>query len=104
MLLGQIGSDGGYLDAPVRVTSVLLGVAQRADIVVDLAAYPGCNDVLVTNDANAPFPGGDPVDADTSMVMRITIRNAPTTQVQAAEPIFTLPARLNVSALALGML
>ena len=34
----QIGSDGGYLKAPVSLTSFLMAPAERADIIVDFSA------------------------------------------------------------------
>ncbi|MGW3992927.1 multicopper oxidase family protein [Amycolatopsis sp. NPDC004772] len=36
----QIGSDGGLLPAPVQRTEILLGSAERADIVVDFSRVP----------------------------------------------------------------
>jgi FtsP/CotA-like multicopper oxidase with cupredoxin domain len=69
----QIGSDGGRLDAPVPLTSLLLAPGERADLIVDFSAFPGAT-FTVTNDANAPFPGGDPVDPETTgKVMQIRV-------------------------------
>jgi FtsP/CotA-like multicopper oxidase with cupredoxin domain len=42
----MIASDGGYLAAPLSVTGVTLGPAERAEIIVDLA--PGATRTLVT--------------------------------------------------------
>lgn len=54
----QIGSDGGLLNAPVPLNTLLLGPGERADVVVDFAGLkPGAR-VLLTNDARAPFPSG----------------------------------------------
>jgi FtsP/CotA-like multicopper oxidase with cupredoxin domain len=51
----QIGTDGGLLNAPVRLKDLLLGPAERADLLVDLrAATPG-DTFRLTNDANSPF-------------------------------------------------
>jgi FtsP/CotA-like multicopper oxidase with cupredoxin domain len=36
----QVASDGGLLNAPVRLTRLTLGPAERADIVVDLSGEP----------------------------------------------------------------
>ncbi len=61
----QIGSDGGLLDAPVRLTEILLAPAERMDLLVDLRkATPGTRFVL-RNDANSPFGSLDaPADED----------------------------------------
>jgi len=36
----QVASDGGLLNVPVRLTRLVLGPAERAEIVVDLSAAP----------------------------------------------------------------
>ncbi|MEC5189973.1 MULTISPECIES: multicopper oxidase family protein [unclassified Arthrobacter] len=54
----QIGSDGGLLNAPVPLKTLLLGPGERADIVIDFAGLKPGATVLLTNDARAPFPGG----------------------------------------------
>ncbi len=52
-----IGSDTGLLEAPVPVSSLLLTPGERADVVVDFAGYAPGTEVLLENDAPAPFPG-----------------------------------------------
>jgi spore coat protein A len=53
----QIGSDGGLLPAPVPRTQVTLQPGERADLVLDFAAYPAGTEILLQNDAPAPYPG-----------------------------------------------
>ncbi|GII66480.1 spore coat protein A [Sphaerisporangium krabiense] len=48
----QIASDGGLLPAPVPLTELVLGSAQRADIVVDFARYPVGTQVVLTDAAS----------------------------------------------------
>ncbi|MBI5696332.1 MAG: multicopper oxidase domain-containing protein [Nitrospirae bacterium] len=62
----QIETDGGYLDAPVDVTSGLtLMTGERAGVIIDFRGVaPGTN-VLLKNDANTPYPGGTPVAVGT---------------------------------------
>ena len=45
----QIGTDGGLLAAPVRRDTVTLAPAERADLVVDFAAWPAGTRVRVVN-------------------------------------------------------
>ena len=52
-----IGSDTGLLAAPVPVSSVLLTPGERADVVVDFEECIAGTEVLLENDAPAPFPG-----------------------------------------------
>lgn len=63
----QIGSDGGLLPAPVALTQLLLAPAERTDVIVDFADPKLAGKTIVMrNDANAPFPDGDPVDPNTT--------------------------------------
>ncbi|MGB9144752.1 MAG: multicopper oxidase [Acidobacteriaceae bacterium] len=52
----QIGSDGGLLAAPVAMQKLLMGPAERADLVVDFTGLEG-RTVTLSNDAAAPYPG-----------------------------------------------
>jgi FtsP/CotA-like multicopper oxidase with cupredoxin domain len=72
----QIGADGSYLPKPVTTTSLFMSICERADILVDFSNLPAGTKVVVTNAANAPFPGGDPPDANTSVVMQFTVQNS----------------------------
>jgi spore coat protein A len=66
----QIGSEGGFLPQPILLantvsrgalapTPLLLGPAERADLIVDFSAVPVGMSVILYNDAPAPFPGGN---------------------------------------------
>lgn len=64
----QIGTDGGFLDAPVPIAlpkRLLLAPGERADIIVDFAAFAG-KTVTLTNTAKAPFPNGMTADPQTT--------------------------------------
>jgi spore coat protein A len=52
----QIGSDGGFLPAPAVLNKLLLGPAERADLIVDFTGLQG-RTVTLSNNAFAPFPG-----------------------------------------------
>lgn len=52
----QIGSDGGFLARPATLSRVLVGPAERADVLVDFSAHEGST-VTLTNGALAPYPG-----------------------------------------------
>ena len=55
MTFQQIGSDGGYLKAPVDLTSLLLAPAERADILVDFSNVPAGETVTLQNSALTDF-------------------------------------------------
>ncbi|CAI7921391.1 unnamed protein product, partial [Closterium sp. NIES-53] len=69
-----IGSDGGYLQRPAVRSSLLVAPGERYDILVDFSSLrSSCADVILTNDARAPFPAGEPVTNDTAVVMRFIV-------------------------------
>lgn len=70
----QIGSDGGYLSEPVKLNSLLIAPGERADILVDFSSCAPCTEIILQNTANAPFPGGPPLDPDSEgTIMRFTV-------------------------------
>jgi len=61
----QIGNEGGFLAAPVNLSAnhdgrVLLGLAERADLIVDFTNVPVGNHVLGNLGPDEPFGGGTP--------------------------------------------
>lgn len=56
----QIGSDGGYLPAPVQLDELLLGPAERADVIVNFKNLPLGSVYLVNVGPDEPFGGGSP--------------------------------------------
>jgi spore coat protein A len=52
-----LGQEGGLLPAPVPLTRMTLGPAERADVVMDFAPYAAGSEVYLVNSAPAPFPG-----------------------------------------------
>jgi spore coat protein A len=78
----QIGNEAGFLDFPVVLNdppqsceinldpvtgnwisgkyNLLLGPAERADVIIDFSHVPAGSKLILYNDAPSPFPGGDP--------------------------------------------
>ncbi len=74
----QIGADGSYLPRPATLTEALIAPAERADILIDFSNLPAGTKIVLQNTANAPFPGGDPIDpATTGTVMQFEVLNTP---------------------------
>ncbi len=70
----QIGSEGGYLPAPVVLDEILIAPAERADVLVDFSNLTPGTKVLMRNTAPAPFPGGDAPDPHTvGQIMQFTV-------------------------------
>lgn len=64
----QIGTDGGFLDAPVPIVypgRLLLAPGERADFIIDFAGFAG-KTVTLMNNAKAPFPNGMTADPQTT--------------------------------------
>jgi spore coat protein A len=87
----QIGNEGGLLPAPVNLTAdhgnrLLMGLAERADLIVDFTNVLEGNYVLGNVCPDEPFGGGEPgvdfdfADPDTTgqiMEFRVVSANAP---------------------------
>jgi bilirubin oxidase len=57
----QIGSEGGFLPAPVRLRQLLMGLAERADVIVDFSHLRVGTELYLINEApDEPFGGGVP--------------------------------------------
>ncbi|MFO0846605.1 MAG: multicopper oxidase domain-containing protein [Gemmataceae bacterium] len=61
----QVGTDDGLLKKPVPLGQVLIAPGERADVVVDFSQLAG-KTLIVTNDANTPFPPGKAPDPRTT--------------------------------------
>jgi spore coat protein A, manganese oxidase len=60
-----IGNEGGFLAAPVNLTAnhgnqLLMGLAERADVIVDFTNVPVGNYILGNVGPDEPFGGGEP--------------------------------------------
>jgi len=115
----QIGNEGGFLATPVNLTAtnanlLLMGLAERADVIVDFTNVPVGDYILGNVGPDEPFGGGvpgvdfDPADpATTGQVMQFKVVPAlapdPTTPPQflVLPPITPLPVETVTRPLAL---
>jgi spore coat protein A len=57
----QIGSEGGFLPKPVMLQGLLMGLAERADVIVDFTRLRAGTEVHLINEGpDEPFGGGTP--------------------------------------------
>ena len=114
-----IGNEGGFLAAPVNLTAdngnrLLMGLAERADLIVDFTNVPVGSYVLRNLGPDEPFGGGEPDDdfdaadqATTGQVLQFRVVPAvapdPTTPPQflVLPPVTPLPAETRTRPLAL---
>ena len=100
----QIGNEGGFLAAPVNLTEVndnrlLMGLAERADVVVDFTNVPVGEHVLGNLGPDEPFGGGipgvdfEPADAaSTGRVLQFRVVPAAAPDRSTPPRFLTLPA------------
>jgi FtsP/CotA-like multicopper oxidase with cupredoxin domain len=99
----QIGNEGGFLAAPVDVTALgsrlLMGPAERADVIVDFTGVPVGSYTLGNVGPDEPFGGGDP-DVDftvadtgtTGQVMQFRVGPALSPDLTTPPQFLLLPA------------
>jgi spore coat protein A len=92
----QIGGDQGFLPKPVRMKELTLGPAERADVIIDFSQHKGQN-IVLTNSATAPFPGGTKPDPNTTgKIMQFRVGHRLTSPVNSRIPArFTPIPRLS---------
>jgi bilirubin oxidase len=57
----QIGTEGGFLPAPVMLDQLLVSPSERADVIVDFTDFPvGTELYLINEGPDEPFGGGRP--------------------------------------------
>jgi FtsP/CotA-like multicopper oxidase with cupredoxin domain len=99
-----IGNEGGFLAAPVNLTAdngnrLLMGLAERADVIVDFTNVPVGNYVLGNVGPDEPFGGGvpgvdfDPADpASTGQIMAFNVVPAVAPDPTTPPQFLQLPA------------
>ncbi len=100
----QIGNEGGFLAAPVNLTAdhgsrLLMGLAERADLIVDFTNVPVGDHVLRNVGPDEPFGGGipgidfDPADEDsTGQIMEFRVVPAASADPTTPPMNLVLPA------------
>lgn len=99
----MIGNEGGFLATPVDLTAtngnrLLMGLAERADIIVDFSNVPVGNYVLGNVGPDEPFGGGVPgIDflaadpASTGQIMQFRVVQSPTPDPTTPPEFLQLP-------------
>jgi FtsP/CotA-like multicopper oxidase with cupredoxin domain len=103
--LWAIGNEGGFLATPINLTAgngnrLLMGLAERADLIVDFTNVPVGSYVLGNLGPDEPFGGGEPPDdfdvadpATTGQVMQFRVGPALTADTSTPPRYLELPAR-----------
>jgi len=93
----QIGSEGGFLPAPVVLSQLLIGPAERADVIVDFSKFKAGDSIYLLNIGpdepfGGPFPANVLADANTTgqvMQFRVIPLTAADTSAIPALPTIT---------------
>lgn len=59
-----IGTDGGYLDAPVQIDKLPITTGERYEVIIDFAGFAN-QSLVLKNTGEAPYPNGTPPDPAT---------------------------------------
>ncbi len=95
----QIGAEGGFLPAPIQLDQLLMGPAERADVIVDFSGLAAGTALYLINEGpDEPFGGGavgvdfDPADPEsTGQVMKfVVVKKDPKSPKDTSTP----PAKL----------
>ena len=99
----QIGSDGGFLPAPVPLclngqSTLLIAPGERADVIIDFSGFSAGDEILLTNDAAAPYTG-DPnekllPDSDMSQILKFSVKYKSSEDTSVIPP--ALPCDLTI--------
>jgi spore coat protein A, manganese oxidase len=69
-----IGTDGGYLDKPAPTNNLLMLPGERYEVILDFSGIASGTNLVMKNDANAPYPDGDPIDpATTAQIVQFRV-------------------------------
>ncbi len=96
----QIGAEGGFLPAPVERSRLLMGPAERADVIVDFTKVSAGTEIILLNlGPDEPFGGGEPPgDFDTAdpettgQVMQFRVVRSPGVDRSTPPNLLALPA------------
>ncbi|MCQ4084798.1 multicopper oxidase [Streptomyces sp. RB6PN25] len=96
----QIGSEGGFLPAPVERDQLLIAPAERADVIVDYTSIPVGTDLYLINEGPDSAYQGGKVGTDfapaeprtTGQVMKFTVKPLTSPDTTVPPRHLTLPA------------
>ncbi len=95
--INQIGTDGGFLDAPVTIDpalggKLLMGPGERADVVIDFSNSPAGAVWTLRNSGRAPYEKGSPPKGSTTgRIMQFVVNGTGTDNSQLPATLRTTP-------------
>jgi len=89
MPMQQIGTDGGFLPDAATLNKLLLGPAERADVIVDFSGLSG-KTITLSNDAHAPYPGWEFAAVEPPRILEL-MQFRVTRRLTAPVPVVSFP-------------
>jgi len=99
-----IGTDGGYLDAPVKLDpalgqTLLMQPGERYEVIIDFAGFANTN-LIIRNTGRTPFPKGAPPQGSTlGRILQFRVGAAPAVD-PGYDPASGVPLRSGTNAIA----
>jgi spore coat protein A len=94
-----IGTDGGYLDAPVAVNTLVMQPGERYEVILDFTGFSGKN-LILRNTGRTPYPKGAPPQGSTlGRIMQFRVGAAPAVADASYDPASGIPLRSGSSAI-----
>jgi spore coat protein A len=72
----KIGTDGGLLEKPQNLSTVIISPSERLDLIIDFSLVPG-SQIFMNNSGAAPYPDAEPAlcPVGTKSVMKFIVNN-----------------------------
>lgn len=99
-----IGTDGGYLDAPVKINPALgqtlaMMPGERYEVIIDFTGYAGTN-LIIKNTGRTPYPKGTaPQGSTLGRIMQFRVGTAPIVADTSYNPASMTPIRSGTNAI-----
>jgi FtsP/CotA-like multicopper oxidase with cupredoxin domain len=98
--LWVIGTDGGYLDAPVGLKKLVMMPGERYEVIIDFANLPIGTNLILKNTAKTPFPAGAaPQGATIGQIMQFRVSQTLAEIDASFDPALGAPLRSGANAI-----
>jgi FtsP/CotA-like multicopper oxidase with cupredoxin domain len=99
--LWQIGTDGGYLDSPVKIDPNVAGLnnlrlmpGERADVIIDFGGLPLGTQLILRNTGRTPYPkGASPNGSTLGQIIQVRVNKPLSGADVSYDPASGIPVR-----------
>lgn len=94
LAFNQVATEAQYLSAPQVTSDLLMAPSERVVVVIDFKGLPSGAKVTMFNDANAPYPDGDPPTDSLSQVLQFQVFAGPVADPSKLPPVLDTSAKV----------